>query len=287
MTSFPHSEGPRAWTGDLLDDRELRKLLDLLEEKHNFRLDNYKDRCIRRRIAKHLRAAGVASLGDYLVRLQSDDQELEALLDTLSVHVSQFFRNPDTFQAVAQRVLPELCRRAWENNQDRLRLWSVGCASGEEPYSLALLLDELRPHGLQVEILATDVSQAVLERARQGLYRPERLEEVPEPVLKKYFTREGDAFRLAERIRGMVRFEQHNLMTDDVFPAADMIFCRNVLIYFSRTEQNRILEGLSRALPEGGILVLGRSEALSGDIRSRFHPEFPVERIYRRRGGDE
>ncbi|HKL26816.1 MAG TPA: protein-glutamate O-methyltransferase CheR [Desulfuromonadales bacterium] len=282
MTSSSPSTGSPTWTGDSLGDQELQALLALLAEKRQFRLDNYKDRCIRRRIAKRLRAAGVTDLQDYLVRLANDDDELDALLATLSIHVSRFFRNPDTFRIIEQRVLPELCRRAWEDGRTHLRFWSVGCAGGEEPYSLALLIDELRPQGLQVDILGTDVSPVILKAARQGLYRRERLTEVPAAILDQYFSAEGDAFRLEPRIRGMVRFERHNLMAAGPLPAADMILCRNVLIYFSRSEQARVLAQFSDVLPVGGVLVLGRSEALSGDIRRCFYPEFPVERIYRR-----
>ena len=274
--------GPGGWTGDNLGEQNFRALLALLKEKRQFRLDQYKDRCIRRRVAKRLRAAGVDNFRDYLVRLQSDDVELDALLATLSIHVSRFFRNPDTFRRIEQTVLPDLCRLARENSRDSLRIWSIGCATGEELYSLALLIDELRPGDIRVDLLGTDVSPAVLEVARQGLYRPERLLEVPQTILRRYFTAEGDAFRLAEHIRRMVRFERHNLMALQEFPAADMILCRNVLIYFSRAEQERLLWRLCRSLPPGGFLVLGRSESLSGDIRRHFHPEFPVERIYRR-----
>ena len=284
-SSFPTEPG--GWTGDNLGEQNFRALLDLLKEKRQFRLDQYKDRCIRRRVAKRLRAAGVDNFRDYLLRLQSDDVELDALLATLSIHVSRFFRNPDTFRRLEQTILPGLCRLARENSRDRLRIWSIGCATGEELYSLALLIDELRPAGIQVDLLGTDVSPAVLEVARQGLYRPERLLEVPQPILKRYFTAEGEAFRLAERIRRMVRFERHNLMALQEFPAADLILCRNVLIYFSRAEQERLLLRLCRALPPDGILVLGRSESLSGDTRHHFHPEFPVERIYRRILPDE
>lgn len=282
MTKASFPTGPSGWTGDHIGEQEYAALISLLEKKRQFRLDHYKDNCIRRRIAKRLRAAGIKNFQDYLDRLQNDDDELDALLATLSIHVSRFFRNPDTFRIIEQKVLPDLCCRAREESRDCLHLWSIGCATGEEPYSLALLIDELRPNGLGIDLLATDVSPTVLVAARQGLYRPERLLEVPEATLKRYFAKQGETYRLADRIREMVRFERHNLMGPQEFPKTDMILCRNVLIYFSRAEQERILKRFSAALATGGFLVLGRSEALSGEIRRHFHPEFPVERIYRR-----
>ena len=218
----------------------------------------------------------------YLERLAGDEDELDALLATLSIHVSQFFRNPDTFLALERHVLPDLCRRARAAGRGALRLWSVGCAGGEEPYSLALLVDELRPAGLEISILATDVSEPVLDTARDALFDPARLLEVPPAVRDRYFAGEQGRFRLDARVRAMVRFERHNVMTATEFPPADLILCRNVLIYFTREEQARILARFAAALPEGGALVLGRAETLVGPERQLFRAEFPAERIYRR-----
>jgi len=282
MIDRPAEQPNRVWTSDDLTEQEFSALISLLREQRQFRLDQYKDRCVRRRIAKRLRAIGAADIESYLNRLKSDDDELDALLATLSIHVSKFFRNPDTFRVLEREILPDLCRRALAEGRKTLRLWSVGCAAGEEAYSLALLMDEIGGGGLQVEILGTDVSAPVLERARQGVYGRERLGEVPGKVLNAFFQEELEGYRLTYRIRKMVHFERHNIMAATAFPSADLILCRNVLIYFSRAEQERILNRFSDALSENGVLVLGRSETLVGDIRTRFRPEFPVERIYRR-----
>jgi chemotaxis protein methyltransferase CheR len=268
--------------GDELPDEAFEAIIDQLRTRRQFDLGAYKDRCVRRRIAKRLRSSGAADVADYLALLTADDGELDALLATLSIHVSQFFRNPDMFQALERQVLPDLVKRAKLSGRRELRLWSVGCAGGEEPYSLALLVDELAPARLRFSILATDVSEPVLESARDALYEPARLAEVPPPVLTRYFTTEGERYRLIERVRSMVRFEQHNVLTATEFPPADLILSRNLLIYFTREEQVRILRGFAAALPEGGALVLGRAETLTGVEPSLFRTEFPVERIYRR-----
>ncbi len=268
--------------GDELPDAVFEAILEQLRARRQFDLGAYKDRCIRRRIAKRLRSSGAADVAAYLKRLAEDDGELDALLATLSIHVSQFFRNPDTFLVLERQILPDLCRRAQAAGRSELRLWSVGCAGGEEPYSLALLVDELQPVGVKIAILATDVSEPVLASAREGLFEPLRLAEVPPAVRARYFTPEGERYRLIERVRAMVRFERHNVMTAAEFPPADLILCRNVLIYFTREEQARILARFAAALPEGGALVLGRAETLTGPERQLFQTEFPVERIYRR-----
>ena len=270
------------WTGDDLSDAEFTAITKLLRERLQFDLDQYKDRCIRRRIAKRLRVCQVADFASYLRRLDMDRDELDTLLATISIHVSQFFRNPDTYRILEQKILPDLCQRARAAGRSKLTLWSAGCASGEEPYSLAMLVDDLTTTDLDIHILATDISEPVLETARCGSFDAIRLKEVPPEVLEKYFRIENDRYQLIERIRDKVEFLQHNIMTARDHPAADLILCRNVLIYFTRSEQERILSRFAAAMPEHGALVLGRSETITGDARRYYQSEFPVERVYRR-----
>lgn len=272
----------RLWTGDDLSDAELTAITELLRDRRHFDLGQYKDRCIRRRIAKRLRICQVANVAAYLKRLDMDRDELDTLLATISIHVSQFFRNPDTFRILEQIVLPDLCRRARTAGRNRLTLWSAGCASGEEPYSLALLVDDMAASDLEIRILATDISAPVLATARNGVFDALRLKEVPAAVIDKYFHVTNGHYQLSERIRDKVEFRRHNIMTDSDFPTVDLILCRNVLIYFTRAEQERILARFAESLPEYGALVLGRSETMTDLNRNHFRPEFPVERIYRR-----
>jgi chemotaxis protein methyltransferase CheR len=270
------------WTGDDLTDDEFAAITLLLRERRQFDLDQYKDRCIRRRIAKRLRCCKVADVASYLKRLEMDRDELDTLLATISIHVSQFFRNPDTYRILEQKILPDLCRRARATGRTELTLWSAGCASGEEPYSLALLIDDMNVRDLKINILATDVSQPVLDAARCGIFEALRLKEVPPEVLDKYFHEDNGHYQLIERIRNQVEFRQQNIMTASDYPPADLILCRNVMIYFTRVEQERILSRFAATLPEHGALVLGRSETMTGDIRRYYQSEFPVERVFRR-----
>lgn len=274
---------PKIWTGDDLSDAEFTAITALLRRRRQFDLELYKNRCIRRRIAKRLRACEVVDIEAYLQLLERDRDELDTLLATISIHVSQFFRNPDTFQALEATVLPDLCRQARARGRRELTLWSVGCASGEEPYSLALLVDEMAVPDLDIRIIASDISAPVLALAGEALFDLVRLNEVPPAVLEKYFIAEGNRFRLIERIRDKVEFLRHNIMTAADYPAADLILCRNVLIYFTRAEQDRILTRFAAALPDFGALIIGRSETLVGTVRQLYQSEFPVERIYRRR----
>ena len=276
--------GPPAhiWTGADLSDTDFESVAKLLRRRRQFDLSQYKDRCIRRRIAKRLRVCQVRDFPAYLNKLEVDRDELDALLSTISIHVSQFFRNPDTFRILEQKILPELLRYARADGRTGLTLWSAGCSTGEEPYSLALLVDDMAVQDLDIRILATDISEPVLESARLGSFEATRMKEIPPDVIASYFQAENGHYRLADRVRKKVEFLRHNIMTASGYPPADLILCRNVLIYFTRSEQERILSRFAETLPEHGALVLGRAETITGEARDYYRPEFPVERIYRR-----
>jgi len=284
MVSTPQGGAgrPAPFVGSEFPDAEFEQLCRILQAKRGFDLGMYKDRCIKRRIATRVRARGFSAAAPYVDLLQRDEGEVDALLAALTIHVSQFFRNPSMFALLEREVLPTLLNRVQTEGRCRLRLWSVGCSSGEEPYSLALLLREMVPPGMEIDILATDISAAILESARQGLYEPQRLTEVPVAARERYFSPEGRRFRLAEEIRSMVRFERQNVLDDAVYPPVDLIICRNVMIYFSREEQENILQRFAAALPVGGILVLGKAEMLLGGSRQLFAAASGAERIYRR-----
>jgi len=273
---------PAPFVGSEFPDAEFEQLCRILLVRRGFDLGMYKDRCIKRRIATRVRARGFTAAAPYVDLLQRDEAEVDALLAALTIHVSQFFRNPSMFALLEREILPELLRKVQAEGRRRIKLWSVGCSSGEEPYSLALLLQELAPAGMEIDILATDISAAILESARQGLYEPQRLTEVPAAVRERYFSPEGRRFRLAGAIRTLVRFERQNVLDDLVYPPVDLIICRNVMIYFSREEQENILRRFAAALPAGGILVLGKAEMLLGDSRQLFAAASGAERIYRR-----
>lgn len=278
--AFPGGAVP--FLGSEFSDEEFQTVRDLLFEKRGFDLALYKDRCIKRRIAIRVRALGLSDARAYADVLRRDKDEADALLATLTIHVSQFFRNRSTFVALEQRILPELYRLTAAAGRREIRVWSVGCAGGEEPYSVALLVDEHRPPDLAVTILGSDVSPVILERAREGLYDAQRLVEVPQEALLRHFTPEGRMFRLKERVRRMVQFRRHDILRDLDYPSADLVLCRNVLIYFSRSEQENILRRMASCLSPEGFLVLGKAETLLGESRELYQIVDPAERIYRR-----
>ena len=277
----PSSSQSRLFVGSDLSDTAFSAIRDILHQSRGFDLESYKNRCIKRRIAARIRNMGCPSAEDYLLRLRGDDSEIDQLIETLTIHVSQFFRNPSTFSKLEEKILPELLEA--RRGRAEVRVWSVGCAGGEEPYSIALLCDELCQPDDRVAILGTDISGEVLKRARTGLYESHRLVEVPSEVLAKYFSPEGTRYRLTAQIRSRVRFFRHDILTDRPFHRVDLILCRNMLIYFSRQEQEKILQSLAAALVPEGMLVLGRAETMVSESRELFTCIDPSERIYRKK----
>lgn len=255
----------------------------VLKSLKGFNLDCYKDKCIKRRIGIRIRATHCKTAEEYCDLLLDSEVELELLAKVLTIHVSQFFRNPLTFRKLQERIIPELLQQCKDRNRQTLNLWSVGCASGEEPYSLAIILKQAfqkELEDLKVAILATDVDTGTLESAKAGIYADDRMAEVTESLRARYFQLRGSRYQLVPEIKEMVTFQQSDLYDTSNYPPSDLIMCRNVLIYFERLQQQRVMAGLAQALKPGGFLVLGKSETISGPSRDQFKTVCPVERIY-------
>ncbi|HOI15832.1 MAG TPA: protein-glutamate O-methyltransferase CheR [Geobacteraceae bacterium] len=265
---------------------EFERIRRILKSLTGVRLSCYKDACIRRRLAVRIRAVGCATAEEYADLLLRDTSEPVQLMRTLTIHVSKFFRNPDTFQKIRDAVLPSLFSLCHRQGRESLNIRSVGCACGEEPYTLALILrhffhDELSR--FTVCISASDIDSQVLKNARQGVYFPESLEEAPEAIRNRYFRKREGRYHLLPEIREMVEFHHDDLVHSAGARECDLILCRNVLIYFERDHQDDILRGFADSLHSGGFLVLGKTESLAERSRGLFRAEFPVERIYRKR----
>lgn len=267
-----------------ISDEELAEIALILEMRRSFSISAYKDKCMKRRVAIRMRSCQCHDAAGYCSLLRQSGHELDLLQKTLTIHVSQFFRNPPMFEKLRAEVLPDLFANSATNNTD-LRILSLGCAGGEEPYSLAILLREHFAAQLEqtrVLISALDIDRETILAARRAEFNQERLKEVPDDVRKRFFRPQGARMQLSAAIREMVTFSQGDITALDCSPRHDLVLCRNTLIYFNRPDQERILNGITQILPSGGILVLGKSETLVGDVRRSFSALCPVERIYRR-----
>ena len=268
-----------------VSDEELAEISTILGMWCGFDMSFYKDKCMKRRVAIRVRSTGHSSVADYCCLLRENGHERGLLQKVLTIHVSHFFRNPSVFEKLRDQVLPELFSRAFDTGQKEFRICSLGCASGEEPYSTAILLAEHFENELKVvpaHITGLDIDDATLAAARKGEYGEDRLREVIPHLRNKYFHPDGTRFRLIPEIREMVTFVLGNLTKPESYPPSDLLFCRNTLIYFTQPEQENILKRIAASIPPGGILVLGTSETLVGDVRRDFMPISLPGRIYRR-----
>lgn len=266
------------------DERGFRALTQKVTRARGLACDAYKDRCLRRRIAVRMRARGVQSFDDYCRLLDEDAHEYDLLLDALTINVTKFFRNRETW-----RALEPWLDALWGARRGQVRAWSAGCASGEEAYTVAVALAETARRLGQEMLLprahvdATDIDRASLDRARTAEYPEAGLSELPPALVRRYFAA-GPLRRPLPEILHLVRVAKHDLTTEPApEPPYDLIVCRNVVIYFDRPMQERLFSSFAAALTPGGLLVLGKVETLFGPARERLVLEDPRERIYRRR----
>src|SRR5574341_681727 len=261
----------------------LDKLRSILQERAGLPPGALKENFFVRRGERRMRARQATTLTDYLDILRDDSSETKHLSRALSIHVSEFFRNPGLFERLRTLVLPGLFSFHGE-----VRILSLGCARGEETYSLALLVlgffsEECGRRS--VTICGADINEESLAKARTGLYTEKDVEKVPEPLRRDYIRREGAGRRIDDRVRHMVRFEKINIFSDVLPRGLNLILCRNVLMYITREEQGRIGRELCRSLKGGGYLVLGRSESLPGTVKTDFVIRDIRERIFQKIGG--
>ena len=266
------------------DEAAFKSLARRISRGAGLALDAYKDKCIRRRIAVRMRACGVHTYAEYESVLDRTPAEYERLRDALTINVTRFFRNVETWERLAAGFLPAL----WAPT-GALRIWSAGCASGEEAYSLAIVAAELaeargRPQALErVTVDATDVDRESLARAEAARYRPEALMETPTALRSRYFEPDGEQYRIVERLRRRVRVRPLDLSREPPAERSyDLIVCRNVVIYFDRAMQERLFLTFADTLRRDGILVLGKVETLLGPARDRLTLVDARERIFRR-----
>jgi chemotaxis protein methyltransferase CheR len=270
-----------------LESEAYDSLRDVVLSAGGIDLGLYKDRCLLRRIAVRQRACGASDLRTYLRIVSRDPIERERLVKALTIHVSQFFRNPSTFQVIQREILPAVLDAKERTGGRALRLWSVGCACGEETYSLALLLLEAGRGVVErysTVVYGSDIEPDCLRFAREGSYPAASLRSVPAQWKQPYFTATEAGYQVGPALRRLVSFKSHNVLEPMPFRRIDLVVFRNVLIYMTEALQERVLLALHETLTPGGFLVLGKVEGLAGAARAVFEAVNIPERIYRVRG---
>lgn len=263
---------------------DFSELTRKISAERGFGCASYKEKCLRRRVAVRMRARGVHTYEDYARVLDTDATEYDRLIDVLTINVTKLFRNWDVFAAIGTRVIPTL----WHRETPTIRVWSAGCSSGEEPYSLAILFHRYASTGGmlsqlgRVSILGTDIDRQCLAAAERGEFEEGDFTDTPDELRERYFAPSAP-FPVSPGIRSMVHFARRDLLSERApAPPYDLIVCRNVLIYFDRDSQERLFDEFHAALAPNGFLVLGKVETLLGNARSRFAPVDARERIFRR-----
>lgn len=274
------------------NDKDLKQLLEKVFEERGFDFRQYKTSLLKRRLARRLTATGAASYRDYAGILDAHPEEYKKLFDDLTINVSHFFRNPLTFELLYKVVLPEMIEFKQKSMDNMIRIWSAGCANGEEPYSIAILLIELlgeKWNNYNITIYATDIDTEALDKARTGKYSEESVAEVKKGILDRYFHFDGN-YRIKEHVKELVDFSYHDLTsekfiapTKSVFTNFDLILCRNVLIYFSKPLQEKVFTNFKKDLNKNGYLVLGEAGTLPDDFKSDFVCVDNLSRIYQKK----
>jgi len=268
---------------DQLSDRNYQRLAEILEGHVGIRLPLTKRTMVEGRLRKRVRALGLSTFDQYCDALFVHDQlesEFIHLIDLVTTNKTDFFREPEHFDFLRRTALPGLLAERPARDDQHIKIWSAACSNGAECYTLAMVMADsaLRFSGLRFSVFGTDVCTEVLEQAVLGIYPDEMMQPVPPELRRRYVMRARDPVRRQARVvpelRRLVRYRYLNLM-DDKYPAdrdLDVIFCRNILIYFNRQTQHAVLEKLCRHLRPGGYLFLGHSESAAGGSLAEMRP---------------
>ena len=264
------------------DERSFNDLLEYVEDNMDFETGFYNDAYLDRRITARMRRTDIDDYRSYKRLLQRDEDEREALLDSLSINVTGFFRNPEAWEKL------RLVLRDLTDNNRRVRIWSAPSADGREPYSIAMLaMDDDEIADRKIEITGTDINPDILEEARAGVYETSQTTDIAdelEPLsdYSHYIEQEDNEFSVRDRVKDKVTFERHDLIRGDPKRDFDLVLCRNLLIYIDAEYKTPIFRTIRGSLREEGYLMIGMTETLPADCRDDFDPVYKQQRIYKR-----
>jgi chemotaxis methyl-accepting protein methylase len=272
-------------TDDVAARGDLAPLIAQIERERGVDLAQYRTSYVERRLGTRLRVLGLTTYREYSDYLNLHHTEYARLLDVLTVNVTDFFRDPPVWDVIRERVIPEILAHKAATGHHAVRAWSAGCATGEEPYSIAmafLAAKGPKPERMLLSVAATDLDPLALKTAARAEYDIAKIEHIPAAERARFVTADERRFRINAEVKERVRFKTLDLFTDEPPRALDLIMCRNVFIYFTREQQERVTGVFRRALAKGGHLVLGRTERMATEEASHFEPVSGRERIYRK-----
>ncbi|MDD2703129.1 MAG: protein-glutamate O-methyltransferase CheR [Candidatus Omnitrophica bacterium] len=267
----------------ILSDKEVDSILAYIRRNKSVDLASYRRTFVVRRLSGRMENVSAETGGAYLNILRDDPEEFGRFLETLSINVTGFFRDPGVFEFLQKAVLPEFIRKKKAAGRRIMRIWSAGCASGEEPYSIAIMARGITGDdpGFEVAVHATDIDTAALKRAQEAVYPGSSLGNAGKKVLEKYFTPVYNGeYLLKDEIKKSVHFKRQNLISDPVLKHMDMVFCRNMMIYLSTEEKDSLIGKFNESLNTGGYLVVGKVESVWNN--RGFETVSTTNKVYRK-----
>lgn len=265
------------------DEKEFAELKAIIKRKIGFNCEDYKQPHLKRRLAVRLRATHSTSYKDYVLVLSKNADEEQQLKETLTVNVTELFRNAETYESVRANVLPELIK--YKGNNKIIKVWSAGCSNGEEPYSIAILLNEYLGSSARrynISILGTDIDDDSLGKAENAIFQPKQLEKIGKERIGQFFVMKETNYQVIDELKKQVKVKRHDLISGPKLSGFDIIFCRNVTIYFEQKLQEILYMNFYNALNEGGYFVMGKTETLVGPSSQLFKRFDLKERIYKK-----
>lgn len=259
---------------NFLTDNDFHLFKDKIYQESGIHFSDINRPILESRIKERLKLKKMESPQDYFNIIIANKDELDYLLDSVTTNLTSFFRNEGHFNSLREEVIPEIIARKKGSMQKRIKIWSAGCSTGEEPYSLAIALLEIlsEDKSWDIKILASDISLKSLLVAREGYYSKDKLDSVNPDYLKKYFNQTEGGYRIRDFVKSLIRFDFHNLKFDNGERDFDIILCRNVIIYFDRVAQQEVIKKFGICLNEDGYLFIGHSESLFGmESEFKFH----------------
>lgn len=266
------------------DEREFAELKAVIKRKIGFNCEDYKQPHLKRRLAVRLRATQSSSYREYALVLSKNADEERHLKETLTVNVTELFRNPETYESVYKNVLPELIKQ--KKDYRFIKVWSAGCSNGEEPYSIAIMLNQFLGSSIKrynISILATDIDEDSLGKAENGIFQSKQLEKIGKERIDRFFVKKDDNYQVTDELKKLVKVKRHDLISGPKMSGFDIIFCRNVTIYFEQKLQETLYMNFYDSLNEGGFFVMGKTETLVGPASIQFKRFDLKERIYQKK----
>ena len=256
---------------DILTDSDFERFRTLIYNESGIHFSSSNRSILESRLRERLRTHGLENIVDYHRMILDSQDEMKVLLDSVTTNLTRFFRNTAHFQAFEYYVIPELVKRKTLQGDHTIRIWSAGCSTGEEPFSIAIMMKEILPPGFDFNVVASDISLKSLMAGKEGFYRENRVSGVPDKYLQKYFDKKSEGYQIGADIKKRVSFDYHNLKHESGLRNIDVVFCRNVLIYFDEAAQKAVVNRFWDVMARDSFLFIGHSESLFGmDTRYEF-----------------